>query len=340
MRALLLFARLRLYDTLRSKSSVGFVIVFPVVLLLVVGLVFANGHPFEQRRLVVVGEAEKYRRALARFEEVTIESEPSERAALGKLRARMASAVLLPPPPGCREDCEPRLVVGPKDQLFGKGLALELPPPLAVAVLEVPRFGYVHYLFPGVLAFTVIIAGLFGMGYSLVLYRQNGFLKKLATTPLGKGSFIGGQIAARAALVFVQVAITLATAMVAFGVRLSPLGLVWVMAISLLGLICFLGFGFVLACVVRTEDLLSDVINAANIPIILMSEIFFPLDALPRVMAAAGEWLPSTAMVRLLRAVIVYGAVDFGSLGGGVLYLAVCAVSAFALALALFRWHR
>src|SRR5262249_28318955 len=57
VRALLLLTRLRLLDVLRSRASAGFMLVFPVALLLVSGVVFLEGHPFERRTLVVVDEA-------------------------------------------------------------------------------------------------------------------------------------------------------------------------------------------------------------------------------------------------------------------------------------------
>jgi ABC-type multidrug transport system permease subunit len=333
MRAFIALTRLRLNDVWRKKSSIGFLTAFPIALLLIVGLVFANGHPFEQRRVVVVGDAEPYRRSLARFEEVKIDSEANERVAFGKLRSRMANAVV------ATSDGHPRLWVGPRDRLFGNGLARELGD-VPVAVLEVPRFGYVHYLFPGALAFSVLVSGMFGVGSVMLVHRESGFLKKLATTPLRKSCFILAQISARMLLVMLQIALTMATAMLAFEVRITPAAVISASAVSLVGLIAFLGVGFALACVVRTADLLSDAIMAANIPLILCSEIFFPLDSLPRPLAVVGELLPSTEMVRLLRSILVYGVNDVRALGPGLGVLALWALASFAMSVALFRWHR
>jgi hypothetical protein len=44
-----------------------------------------------------------------------------------------------------------------------------------------------------------MFAGLFGTGYAMARYRQNGFLKKLATTPLSRteSSWLSCAVAAR-----------------------------------------------------------------------------------------------------------------------------------------------
>lgn len=348
MRALLLLTRLRLLDALRSRTTAGFILVFPVVLLLVTGLVFLEGHPFERRTLVVVGDAaalEGVRAALAGLDEVRVEAAGSEREALGRLRTRLASAALLAGPgagpgPGA---AGARLIVGPRDRLFGRGLAGALSPggaaAHAVEVLEAPPLGYVHYLVPGILVLSVLASGLFATGHTLVLYRQNRFLKKLATTPLPRASFVLAQVAARSLLVLVQVALLLLVARLAFGLPLGALALLWLAPVVLLGLLAFMGLGFALACLITSEDLVVDVISGVQLPLVLGSEVFFPLAALPAPLAALGEWLPSTAMVRLARAVLLFGETDPAALLPGLALLAAWAGLTFAASLWLFRWH-
>jgi ABC-2 type transport system permease protein len=336
MRALLLLTRMRLLDVLRNRASTAFILVFPVLLLVVTGLVFLEGHPFERRSLLVLdpGDLERARAALAGLDEVRVEVERSEVVALGRIRARMASAALLPVPGG-----RPRLVVGPRDQLFGRGLAAALPFAGPLEVIPAPTRGYVHYLFPGVLVFCVMASGLLATGHTLVLYRQNRFLKKLATTPLPKATFVLAQVAARSLLVMAQVALLVLAAALIFGAPFTAAGLLWALPITLLGLLAFMGLGFALACVITAEDLVVDIISGIQLPLILGSEIFFPLAALPAPLAALGEWLPSTEMVRLLRAVLLYGETDPAVLLPGLAFLAGWTAITFTLSLLAFRWH-
>jgi ABC-2 type transport system permease protein len=325
---------------MRNRSSAAFVLLFPVLLTLVVGFVFMHGHPFEKRYVAIVSEGEgdaaiaRSIEALAPFEEVRVGRERSLAEAVGKLRARMASAVVMR-----GEGERVRIVVGPRDQLFGRGLAGALPVQAELDVLEVPRWGYVHYLFPGLLTFSVMLSGLFGMGYPMALYRQNLFLKKLATTPLPRITFVAAQVAARTLLVLAQIALLVLAAWGGFGMHFSVASLAWLFLIATLGLFVFLGAGFALACAIENADLVVDVISAVNMPLVFLSEIFFPLEALPRLLEVVGGILPSTQMVRLIRAVLLYEVRDAGELFVGCGVLALWAAASFAVSLRAFKWH-
>jgi ABC-2 type transport system permease protein len=335
MKAFLILTRQRLNDVLRSRSATAFVVLFPVVLMLVVGFVFQNGHPFELRKVAVVGEGgaavEGVVAALAPFEEIRVERGASRDEALGKLRARMVSAVLV-------EGDPPTLTVGPRDALFGRGVREAAGGSLELTVLEVPRFGYVHYLFAGLVTFSIVVSGLFATGYTMALYRQNRFLKKLATTPLPKVTFVAAVVSARGLLIAIQVVLMIVVGALAFDVPFSASSVPTLALVTLLGLLTFMGIGFVLACLIKSDDLIVDVISAVNMPLILLSETFFPLDALPGPLAFVGRILPSTEVVRLWRAVLLYGA-DAQQLTGGILVLAAWVVVTFTVSLAVFRWH-
>jgi ABC-type multidrug transport system permease subunit len=311
------------------------------VLLAVLGLVFMHGHPFERRYVAIVATdfqssaVEACVRKLESFDEVRVSHERTEAEAMGKLRSRMTSAVLVAAPNGS----DVTLRIGERDRIFGSGLATVLPVPARIEVVSAPRFGYEHSLFPGILTFSVLTAGLFGMGYPMVLFRQNLFLKKLATTPLRKHTFIAANVATRAILVLVQVVLLLAIAHIGFGMPLTVVSFLWMMGISSLGVLVFLGAGFAIASKIKNPELLVDIISAVNFPLIFFSEIFFPLDGLPKPLAAFGSILPSTEMVRLSRSVLLYGVQDVSILAGGLSLLGGWAIAMFAISLLTFKWH-
>jgi ABC-type multidrug transport system permease subunit len=329
---------MRIFDVLRSKSSAAFFLAFPVALVLAVGFVFSAGHPFERRRVVLVeSDSSPALAALAdeltRYDAITIDHAATEAEALGRLRSRMATGVMTSSP-------TPTLVVGPRDELFARGAASVLEAPLAIEILEVPSYGYVHYLFPGMLTFSILLTGLFGMGWAMARFRQSFFLKKLATTPLPKSVFIAAQIAARALLALVQTAVLVAVAALFFSLPITLAGAAWTAGITTLGLIAFMGAGFALACVVKTEELMGDVIGAITFPLVFLSELFFPADGLPAPLPSIAEALPSTHMVRALRSVLVYDADDLQTLLPSLAVLVGWIVVTYAISFAFFRWHR
>lgn len=327
-RTLWLLGRLRLKEMIHSPGSAALYLGFPTVLMVLVGLVFAGGHPFERRAVALVDEPAATEARLERFPELRLERDDAP-VALAKLRARALNALVLPG----------RIAVGPRDELFARGLASALGDHRTVELVEVPRWGYVHYLFPGLLVLVIVAGGLLGMGYSMVRYRSNQFLKKLATTPLGRATFVAAQIGSRTALVLGQLVLLVAAAKLAFDLPLTVAGALWLTALAVLGLVTFLGAGFLIACAIRNEANLLDLINVLMMPIVFFSEIFFSVDVLPAPLAAVARALPSTQLTRLTRAVLLYGQTDPAALAHGLAILGLWAVGTYAVAVRAFRWY-
>jgi ABC-type multidrug transport system permease subunit len=335
LKALWVLSRLRVVDVVRSRSATFAFLGLPVLILLVLAAVFSGGHPFEVRRISVVqaqGDLDAVGERLAAYPGVRVESEPDLSVARRKLETRATDAVLEREADGAL-----KVAVGSKDELWGRGVAGLLPRSRLVLV-TLSHFGYVHYLFPGLLCSSVMFAGLFGMGYAMARYRQNAFLKKLATTPLGRGTFVLAQILGRGSLVAVQASLLLVVAIVGFGVRPSLGGAVSAALVCAVGLFVFSGIGFALASLIETEAVVSDVISGLTLPFTLFSGVFFPLDSLPPLLASVCALLPSTLMVDAVRSTLLYGA-GFTTVASNLGGLLLWGVVTFGISVRLFRWH-
>ncbi len=335
MRVLWVLARLRVLDVVRSRTATFAFLGLPVLILLVLAAVFGAGHPFEVRRVTMVqapGELDAAAVRLAAYEGVRVEAEPELDVARRKLETRATDAVLKRAPDGSLQ-----LVVGSKDELWGRGVT-GLLPRAQLELVKLSRFGYVHYLFPGLLCSSVMFAGLFGMGYAMARYRRNAFLKKLSTTPLGRGTFVLAQILGRGSLVSVQAALLLVVAILGFGLRPTLNGAVSAALLCAVGLFVFSGIGFALASLIETEAVVSDIISGLTLPFTLFSGVFFPLDSLPPALVKVCALLPSTLMVDAVRATLLYGA-GFATVVGNLCGLLLWGTVTFGISVRLFRWH-
>jgi ABC-2 type transport system permease protein len=306
------------------------------VLLAVLSIVFFHGHPFERKNVAIVSAGapiEAIRAAIAPYQDIRLHEGDNESIARAKIATRTLNLALV-----VRSD-RVELISGPRDELFARGIQTVLPSPARLTVIPVPRWGYVHYLFPGLLALTVLTGGILGLGYGLVRYRQSLFLKKLSTTPLRRSTFILSQLSSRSTLVFVQVALLALLAHLALDLPLSPLRVVGLALLTLLGLQAFCGVGFLLACFIRNETAMMDALNVIMAPLVLLSEVFFSADELPTPFPTLSAALPSTQLVRLYRAVLLHGETDPGKLATGLLILTGWTVVTYAASLYLFRWH-
>ena len=90
---------------------------------------------------------------------------------------------------------------------FAERLLLQADATLAESVQKAEITGdainYVDWVLPGILGMNMMFSCLFGVGYVVVRYRKNGFLKRLRATPLRAVEFIIAQIASRLSLVLV-----------------------------------------------------------------------------------------------------------------------------------------
>lgn len=334
MRAFWLLVSLRLRELYRSRPALFFHVMLPLLLVGGVGIIFLNGHPFERKRVVLLGEVAELRAGLRLFSEIKERKNPppTEEEALGLLRSREVAAVM-----SVRAG-ETEVIVGERDTLLGKGLVASLPR-ARLRVEATPRWGFVHYLIPGLMMFSSLLSGFFGMGYPMVRYRQSLFLKKLATTPLRRSTFIAAQLVARTILSLAQSALMLGVACLLFGFPL-PLGaLPWLLLLLTLSILVFMAMGFVLACFIVDESAMVDAINVTTMPFILLSEVFFPADELPGPLPMLAGALPSTQLVRLLRAVLLQGTRELEALGPGLLVVLAWLVGCFAVSLSAFRWN-
>jgi ABC-2 type transport system permease protein len=317
MRALTVLVRIRIAELVRKPISAFWFFALPVLLLGIFSGLFANGHPFERHHVAVVG-------AMRLPGSVTADIVRDEAEARSRIEARVASAAVV----------GDRVLVGSNEELLGRGLVAALPG-LRLEIVPLSARGYVRFLVPGLLAQGVVVAGLFGMGYTLVRYRESRFLRKLASTPLSKTEFILAQLVARSLLVSLQLVLLLAVTHWTLGVPLSSWNVSVVLAVGNVGLVAFMGIGFCLASWVQHEGQVVDIINSLLAPIAMFSEIFFSSTDLPPAVSWFTGALPSTAMVRVFRAALLGQPIAFTA---PLAVLGLWSALSFGLAVRSFRW--
>ena len=85
-------------------------------------------------------------------------------------------------------------------------------------------------------------------------------------------------------------------------------------------------------------DVAAPVANAIALPMMFLSGVFFPRDAMPGPLRAVADFLPLSYLADALRNVAVDGA-SLWSQWGNVLGLAAWLAVTFLIAVRLFRWE-
>jgi ABC-2 type transport system permease protein len=206
----------------------------------------------------------------------------------------------------------------------------------SVAVDE-PGGRYIDFLVPGLLGVNLLGGGLWGVGFVTVEMRLRKLLKRFLATPMKKWQFLIAVMSSRFVFSVAQALILLVFARYVFGVpnRGSTISLGFLI---LIGSIMFFGIGLLLASRVKTQDAIFGLMNLVQIPMWVLSGIFFSSDRFPDAIQPFIKLLPLTPLINSLRAVMLEGA-SLVSQATAIGIMAAWAIICFAVALRIFRWQ-
>ena len=201
-----------------------------------------------------------------------------------------------------------------------------------VDVLPTGRDEPVDFLFPGIVALAVMSTAMVSVAIATGFEREYLVLKRLGTTPLGRGRLLAAKSVAVVAVELVQLAVLWLEAMLLgwdAGGDLAPAAVGIVLAT-----VAFTGLGFLLAGTLPALTTLA-VANGLYLVLLLLSGMLIPLGKLPSAVATFARGLPSGALAE-----VVHGALRTGSIPGRAwVVLAAWAVAAPVVAARLFRWE-
>lgn len=191
----------------------------------------------------------------------------------------------------------------------------------------------VQFLTPGLLALAVMSTAMVSLGIATGFERQYGVLKRLGSTPLGRGRLLTAKITSIAAIEIVQVILLVLVALALGWDPGGPVGLA--VPAVLLATSAFAGLGLLMAGGLRAEVTLAAA-NGLYLLLLLLGGMIFPLSRLPRFLRDAAEGLPAGALSDALHGALTTGA---SVPARAWIVLAVWAVAAPALAARVFRWE-
>ena len=168
------------------------------------------------------------------------------------------------------------------------------------------------------------------------IYREGGILKRLRATPLRPYTILSAHVLAK--LLFTAVTLTL---MMLAGRRFYPAGLqapVISFAFALLvSTLSILSVGFVVASIVPTARFAQPVAALIFYPMIGLSGLFVPVEALPTGLRIIARLLPMTYIVSLLSGIWTGDA--WSAHLGDLAALAIAGAIFVALSARVFRWE-
>jgi ABC-2 type transport system permease protein len=194
----------------------------------------------------------------------------------------------------------------------------------------------IDYLIPGILAMSILFLGLFG-SLTMVERREKKVLKRFGATPVSRSKLLTSQVVYRLILAVVQSLIIIAVASLVFKVKIIGNWLE-LFGMILLGTLAFISIGYFVVARAKTVEGAMPIIQLVQFPMLFLSGIFFPVEIMPTFMRPIINAMPLTYLGDAFRQIMVQGTplypmwLDVAVLGA---WMVICV----ALAIRLFQWE-
>ena len=208
---------------------------------------------------------------------------------------------------------------------------------LVKAQIEGDAIRYVDWVLPGILGMNMMFSSLFGVGYVVVRYRKNGFLKRLRATPLRSLEFVIAQVASRLAL------IVMITSFLFFGTRFfldtrMDGSYLTLLTVLIVGAICLISLGLMISARVTSEELAGGFLNMVTWPMMMLSGVWFSLESASEWVRRISDIFPLTHVLDAARAVMIDGA-GFVEIAPQLTTLVIMSALFLSFGALAFRWH-
>jgi ABC-type multidrug transport system permease subunit len=197
---------------------------------------------------------------------------------------------------------------------------------------------YSDWVLPGILGMNMMFSCLFGVGYVIVRYRKNGFLKRLRATPLTAFEFITAQVASRMLLIMLITSFVYTGTHLLLDTRMEGSYLT-LFVVGAVGAISMVSLGLIVSARVTSEELAGGLLNLINWPMMMLSGVWFSLEGAGDTLRTISQVFPLTHVLDAARAVSLDGAtfIDVApSLGA----LIAQSIVFLAIGSAIFRWEQ
>ena len=170
----------------------------------------------------------------------------------------------------------------------------------AVHVGRAAATNWFNLVVPGILAFSLLSAGLFAVSGHLTAMKERRLLDRLIVTPMPPVALLAAIAGVRLVIVYVSTLITLFTAIGLLHLTFSVNWLHYTVLV-VAATLASMGFGTVIAILVRRPASASNIANIISMVMMFLAGIYFPIEIMPSYLRALSKALPLTYMAEAMR---------------------------------------
>jgi ABC-2 type transport system permease protein len=196
-------------------------------------------------------------------------------------------------------------------------------------------FTYVDYLVPGLIGFAILTSPMFSMVDISSNYKKEHLFRQLSLTPLSKSEWLASKIVWFVGLTLVAAVVMVVSADLLFhtGVPLPITALPFLV----LGPFMFVSLGMLAGSVAKTPESAALIGNLVTFPMMFLSGTFFPVSGFSPALQVVAHIFPLFYIIDGLNQVMLFGNLQ-RALVDLVIVLAF-AIIFYVAAVAAFRWR-
>ncbi|HYZ79253.1 MAG TPA: ABC transporter permease [Gaiellaceae bacterium] len=166
---------------------------------------------------------------------------------------------------------------------------------------------YTAFMLPGIIVFTIVSTGIQG-ALPLLWDKETGYLLRLMSMPISRSSVLLARFAFQLALGAVQALLVIAVAL-ALGVDIETgvLGVLVVLFTASLMTIALTAVFAALVYALPGHSMFFALAGFVTLPLVLLSNAFVPLHAMPTWMEVIARANPLTYAIQVMRLVVIQG---------------------------------
>lgn len=202
------------------------------------------------------------------------------------------------------------------------------------------KYRTIDFILPGQLGFSLLSSGVFGVAFIFFNLRQTLVLKRFFATPIKKTYIVFGEGLGRIAFQMITAVVILAVGHFAFKFTLVHGWITFaeLLVLSLIGLVVFMGFGFIVSGLAPSESTIPPFANLVTLPQFLLAGTFFQIDNFPAWLQPFCKILPLTHLNEAMRNIAFEGA-HISDCWPQLRILLLWGVVTYSIAIKVFKWE-
>lgn len=198
------------------------------------------------------------------------------------------------------------------------------------------NFTYIEFFIPGLIGLSVMTSAVFGSIGDENEYRQKGIIRKLSTTPITRGEWILSTMIYQLFLAAISTTLVLIVGYLLFGASL--LINIYLPIVVVATAFAFSGVGMLFGRLARDAQSAAALANVITFPMMFLSGSFFPLEQMPDFLQSFARILPLYYVNQGLRESMLFE--NMLAAGQNTVVIGVFAVIVFALGVYLTTWKQ